>query len=250
MIVDIILIAIIVFFAIIGLCKGFVKSLVSLFKGLTDVVIAIVLAKPIAKLLSGIGAIYNMVSNAIAKLVPIGVLISEESFNGLSGTVTGKQLAEVVPHGNILKIFFKSMFEETTTYETYEQLSNVFNSAVVNIAMVVIAFILVFLLLCITLTIITHIFLNKAGEARLPILDKPLGLLFGAAKGVVFVVMILFAIRLVSSIPVVESVISPFLDGKVYTFASGYVNGWFDAIITKINFNELIQKLLNVTPAE
>ena len=250
MILDAIVIGLVVLFALIGLLRGFIKSIVSFFKGATGTIIAAVCAKPVSSVLSNF-RVNEMIAKLIAGMNLTSNFITSETYATLaeSGDVTGTVLAENMTNkvGFFIKTFFSDLFTETAIYTSYEDLCAKFNLAVGTILLVAIAFLLVLLVLNIVLAILVKIFTNAAEQARFGFIDRLLGLAFGALKGAIVIIVLVFIMNVVSLIPVAGTAIQGFVaDAKITSMVYEEVSKFIATIIAGIDFNALIQSAFPV----
>ncbi|MBQ7308118.1 MAG: CvpA family protein [Clostridia bacterium] len=247
--IDIVLLGIIVIFAIVGLCRGFIKSILSFFKGTTDVVISVVLAKPVASFLTGF-KLNEMLANVAKSLNLVGAVVKEEAFNTLlngGASITGNVISENMSGkvSFIVKTFFSNLFTEEVVYTSYADFCAKFNLACGTILLIVLSFIMIMICLGIILSILTKIFTTSTGDARYGTLDKILGLVFGMLKGLLVIVVIMFALNVSGLIPVVGNAIEEIIaDTKITAFIYEKVTGVFTNIVSSIDFNTLIASAL------
>lgn len=251
MTIDLILIGIVLLFALIGLCKGFINTIISFFRGTTSVVVAILLAKPVSLALSSV-KINEMVSNVFEGLNVINNAITEQSFNNIlsqnGGTLTGEIVGQnlVGKLSILIKTFFSNLFSSEVVYTSYMDLSSRFNYACGTALTIVIAFILVYILIKVVLGLLNKIFTNEAGSRRFGALDRLLGMLFGILKACLLIVVFMFAINISSLIPVVGNATNNIIEGtKIASTIYGWVSTLFTNIVSSIDFNALVQSMLN-----
>lgn len=249
MVVDFILLGIIILGALLGLCKGFIKSVVSFFKGATGLIIATFLSKPVASILTGF-KLNEILTNAVAKFNLLQTAITEEAFNTLlsgEATVAGNVISENM-QGKVailIKAFFGKLFTNDVAYTSYADLTSKFNIACSTAILIVISFFIVLLLLNIILSVLYKIFTNSANEARFGIMDRLLGMIFGILKAGIVIVVIMFAVNISSLIPVVGTALTDFMaDSKVAILVYDKLTPIFNNIVTSIDFNGLVKTIL------
>ena len=248
-IIDIALLGIIVLFAIAGLCRGLIKSLLSFFRGTTNIVVSVLLAKPVASFLAGF-KLNEMLANVAKTLNLVGAVIKEDAFNlllnngsSISGSVISENMSGRVPF--IVKTFFSKLFTEEVVYTSYLDFADKFHLACGTILLIVASFIGIMICMSIILSILTKIFTTSTGDARFGTLDKILGLAFGMLKGLLVVVVIMFAVNISGLIPVVGNAIEEMIqDTKVTAFVYGKVSEIFTSIVSTIDFNSIISNIL------
>lgn len=215
-IIDIIVIAVLVVFAIIGMWRGFINTILSLFSSVASIVVAIFAAKPVSKLLNSIFGIIPGIGGKIA--------------GSLSGTITpfaadaveGAQLT-----GAELKVYFAEdgLTWQERLYKLFIDDSKIFtvgsdgptaanenivqflSESMAAVISVVIAAVVVFILVKLAVFLLSKLFNAITKNRAIGGLDRALGLLFGLCKAAVFVCSTL---------------------GIFYLIANSTVQGWID----------------------
>ena len=179
-----------------GLKQGFFKIVINLIKGILSFALAILLAKPIAELLSNtfIGQTINSHLNE-AFLNQGGVF---------SITITEANKAEVLKHAlseihipeflsNMLSNFMSNLVEVNGSVSVAEALS----SSLTHYILIAIAFILVFILVNILCAILKGIFKKLEKLPLIGTANKVLGAILNGVIGVIVVCFITFGITLI-----------------------------------------------------
>lgn len=181
--IDILFIVILVIFALVGLAKGFLKSLVALFSTLITLVLAIWISKPVSGLvdsLFGLSTIFgDMLEGGIYNSFQGGIPVA---FQGLVNVLMGADYMATNP--DTTSIEFASDFAD--------KLGNIITIA---ICVVVLYFLIRFILYLLSrlFDVITQ---NKAVDG----LDRVLGFLLGAVKGAVMLFVCFGIIYIVSTL--------------------------------------------------
>ena len=214
---DIIIIAILVISAIIGLAKGFLQTLINLCGTLLTLILAIWLAGPMCNLLDGwfslSGALSNSVSSTVAGYCESGTL--PWLVDKFAGLLLGTDYA--------------------TRYTINSpEFITALSDAIGHILGVVISAIILFILLKILLKLLSKIFDVITRNRTINSLDKFLGFLLGTLKGAVTCFCIFGVTYILSSaLPFITDLITPLLE-------SNTIGGTFYQWVCNIIDNHII----------
>ena len=195
---DIIIIAILVISAIIGLSKGFLQTLINLCGTLLTLILAIWLATPMCNLLDSwfglSGALSNSVSSTVAGYCESGSL--PWIIDKFAGMLLGADYA--------------------TRYTINSpEFITALSDAIGHILGVVISAIILFILIKILIKLLSKLFDVITRNRTINSLDKFLGFLLGALKGAVTCFCICGVTYLLSSaLPFLLGIINPLLEGS------------------------------------
>lgn len=196
--VDIGIVAIILIATLLGLLRGFMRSLFSLIKFAGSFVIAFLLRNPI-------GSLINRWFNLTSKVSPkIQSYLSGFS-NGLITTSSNdpnilKYEIENSGLSSLLKKIGNSLIGDQTLSQNMT-VSDVFSIKAASIISALIAFIVVYVLIRVLSIILPKLFKKLTKKSILGKFDRIFGILFGFVKGVAFVFSMFFVMSLVSLIP-------------------------------------------------
>lgn len=228
-VIDIVVIAVLALFGIIGMIKGFLNTLISFFGNLASIGVAILCAKPVAKFLDSVFGIVSKIGDKIAGgLANIKPFASNIAAVG-DNVLTGAELKEYMPSGSLyeraLKLFVEDGKEFTMTTETAEQMDTqvvqYIGQRVAGILAIVIAAIVMFILLRVAILLLAKLFNALSKNKAIGGLDKAVGLVFGLLKGAILVSLVL---------------------GIFYLIANETVNGWIEnSVVTKWIYNYICQ---------
>ena len=228
-VIDIVVIAVLALFGIIGMIKGFLNTLISFFGNLASIGVAILCAKPVAKFLDSVFGIVSKIGDKIAGgLANIKPFASNIAAVG-DNVLTGAELKEYMPSGSLyeraLKLFVEDGKEFTMTTETAEQMDTqvvqYIGQRVAGILAIVIAAIVMFILLRVAILLLAKLFNALSKNKAIGGLDKVVGLIFGLLKGAILVSLVL---------------------GIFYLIANETVNGWIEnSVVTKWIYNYICQ---------
>lgn len=232
LILDISIVAIILLFVIIGLCMGFMRSLLSLVRFAGSFVIAFLVRKPC-------GTMFDKLFKITSKL---GVQI-ESAFSGyssalaetvsnepqvLKGVINDSSMSGILKKLCCLMVGNETMAQPTTVVELVSSKAGVILSQII-------AFVVVYIIIRILTLILPKIFKKLTKKSILGKFDRILGTLFGLMKGVAVVFAMFFVMSLVSTIPsVADNVTTATQESKICSVFYEPVN---DFIYEKLGLN-------------
>ncbi len=241
LIIDIVLVAIVLIFAIIGLKKGFFKTILSLFSWVVCLLVAIFLAKYVAnwingiydftsligtkieEALSGMGEVFNKSINsynadgATAESVKTAILADIQAVQGMNGVLLRF----------IIMVFNNTSFDPTST----ATVGNILGMTIGHMCVILISGILIFIVLKIVIALLTRLFDKISKVKIIGGLNKAFGFILGALKGACIVVIINIILVALSLIPPVNSAITPVIQDN--TTVEKFVYNKTDEIIGK-----------------
>lgn len=245
-IIDVVIIATLVIFGIIGFKKGFLHSIISLFSWVVCLAIAILTAKYVAGWINGI---YNF-AGLIGSKIGDGLIKTNEFFNQAINVyeASGKEaLIAAIPAetNGLLKELIKIVFNNSAVdFTSTETIGSVIGYNLGHICMVIISGILVFVVLKIVVAILTKLFDKIAKTKILGGLNKILGLILGVVKGAVIVFIINVVLVGLSLMPAVNKTITPIIQD--HTYVEKFVYNQTDKLAGKyIIEGEAIQNWIN-----
>ena len=218
LILDIAIILVLVIFAIIGLKKGFLHQVLSLFSWVVCVIVAILVAKYVAGWINGIYDFSALIGGKIEE----GLANSNEFFtmainafkNSPAEGAGVNNIINSIPAGTngILTQIIKLVFNNVAVdMESEQTIAAFLGSNLGHICMVIISGILVFILLMIVVAILRKVFDKISKTKVLGGLNKILGLVFSLVKAAVVVIIINCALVGLSLIPAVNDFITPII---------------------------------------
>ena len=219
LVIDVLIVAIVVIFALIGFKKGFLKSIISLFSWVVCLLVAIFTAKYVARWINGIYDFSALIGGRIEdSLVNLNEYFSKSiSSFGKDKDALIAGLENVEGLNGLLKQLIKVVFSNTAVDMSSEAtVANVVGASLGQIAMVIIAGILVFIVIKIVIAILSRIFDNIARTKVLGGLNKILGLVFGIIKAACIVVLFNGLLVSLSLIPPVNKTITPLIQDNTH----------------------------------
>ncbi len=209
LVIDIIIIALLVIFGIIGFCKGFFKSILSFFSWIVCLLVAIFTAKYLANWLNNIYDFDGLIGRNIASALSN----YNEYFNNYAADYSSIEMPSGLGLlGQLTKVVFNnnSNFDEGTTIAT------VMGTSLGHICMVIISGILIFIVLKIVLFIINKIIDKLTKTKVIGILNKIFGLIFGVLKAGCIIFIFNVVLAFLALIPAVNNTISPLIQDNTY----------------------------------
>ena len=197
--IDIVIIAILLIFIIIGCIKGFMFSILSLFGGTVNFFISILLCKPAMNLINAIFGLENALTSSFsASLTNMSfefdtVLSSFESQSELSSHVSQ------TINNSSLSSFSKGILNNTVHITTDNvagsdvTLNKIISSSFATFLTLIISFVIVFLLIYLILWLLSQISKKAKKVSGIRITDRIFGIIFGAIKGAL-VISVIFGI--------------------------------------------------------
>ena len=251
-VIDIIVIAVLLVFAVVGMIKGFLNTIISLFGSLASLGVAILCAKPVAAFMNKIFNTVGFVSGKIVGTIT-GVSPFASGYEGIADGLTGAELKEYLannPDTNTFKDRVYRLFiedskvfnytEELTTAEQVDQsVVNYMADRLAGVITLVIAAIVVFILLKIAVLILSKLFNAITKNRAISGIDRTMGLLFGVVKGALLVCVVLGVFYLLANSTVQDWIDNSTVTRWVYKYATELV----DFIAHKFNLPEFITGL-------
>ncbi len=177
-IIDIIVVILLVCFVLMGLIKGFWRSLFALLSGFVTLILAILLAKPLASLLDGWFHIGNAFANSMHGSI--------ESYVSEHGYSSGWMAMA-------MKIVLGNNYTDLVDGDDTSTLVNNFSAALGRLALVLICVVVLFILIKVLLHFLSKGLKKLTEKGVMKGVDKSLGAVFGLIRGAI-TVFICFAI--------------------------------------------------------
>ncbi len=179
---DILIIFILVLCALIGLIRGFLRSVISLCSTLVTLVLAIWLAKPLSGVIDG----WFGLSEAIASSLEPTFLNFFATNDTSSGWVA-----------QLISIFLGSGYMESSP--PAEQIAVDFSSAVGSVITIIICAVVLYILIRVLLWVLSRLFRKITRNRTIGAVDRILGTVIGVAKGFLYIFIALGIIFLLGS---------------------------------------------------
>ena len=216
LIIDIAIIASLIIFAFIGIKKGFLHSIISLFSWVFCLLVAFLTAKYVAGWINGIFDLSGLIGSKIS-----GALIDSNNFfaQAINTFATKEEIINTIPSETnsfvkqIIKVVFSNSAVDMTSTES---IGSVVGVGLGQIITIVIAGILIFVVLKIAVALLNKLF-NKISKTKvLGAVNKVLGAVFGVIKVAFVVVGLNLVLVGLSVIPMVNKTITPLIQENTY----------------------------------
>ena len=217
-IIDIVVIAVFVIFGIIGLKKGLLKSVLSLFSWGFCILIAFLTAKYVAGWINGIYNFSGLIGNSISKSLNKTNAFFAQSINVYEAGGKDALIAAIPTNINkLLAQLTKSVFSTTNVnMSSTDTIGFVVGSSLGHICMVVISGILVFIVLKIAVALLSKLFNNIAQTKILGGLNKILGLVLGLLKATLIVGVINCILVAITLVPTANKMLTPLIQDNTH----------------------------------
>lgn len=217
-VIDVLLVATIVFLAVKNCISGIMHTVYHIGKFIAAILSAIILGKPLGTLISN-----RFMANKLSDLV----------YGKISEYVSGEKLSEFfadIPEGfaKIVKLFgvdLEAICQQYSNAENSEavlrDMSQTISGPIANMISAIIAYVLIFVVVFVVLTIV----FKGLEKIKIPVLtgvDKILGLVFGLALGVFSASLLATAVysvlEFISAVNESETVMNIYNDSYVFKF--------------------------------
>jgi len=238
LVLDIAIVLVLVIFAIIGLKKGFLHQVLSLFSWVVCIFVAVLVAKYVAGWINGI---YNF-SGLIGGKIEESLIKSNEffaktvsSFENFPAEGGGaKNIINSIPEGTngFLSQIIKLVFTHSSVDMASEQtIASFVGASLGHISMVIISGILVFIVLMIVVALLRKLIDKIAKTKIIGGLNKILGVVLGLIKAAGIVIVVNCLLVGLSLIPAVNKTITPIIQDN--TQIEKFVYNKTDEIVGK-----------------
>ena len=161
---DVVIIALIVIFAFIGLRKGFFKSVLSMISTLVVIIVSIIFASSLAKLINKIYAFTGLMAKGLCKSIAgMGTFYSQPIPEGVSGV----DVVSSIPSSTngFLKKLMSYVLKPLSSSEIQgETVADIVSGAFAAVIMAIIAGVLLFIAIKIVLALASRLFENMLRE--------------------------------------------------------------------------------------
>ena len=231
LVIDIIVVAVLVIFGIIGFCKGFFKSILSFFSWAVCLIVAVFSAKYVANWLNHIYDFSGLIGRGISNELL--------SYNEYFSTLATNYNVDNIPSGmgllgQLTKVVFSSNIEGN--FAENETIASVVGASLGHVVMVIITAILIFVILKIVLFIINKIVDKITKTKVIGVLNKIFGLVFGVLKAGFIVVVFNVVLVFLTLIPAVNNTITPLVQEN--TYVERVIYNQTDRFVEKYIINE------------
>jgi len=238
--IDIIFVIFVLIFGIIGIKRGFIKTILGMFTFLVTLFLVVWLAPKIVPVVDG--WFHGDLSAFFARCMHDTV----NGFGGAAGSVLTEPTNTIALIDGFTGIngVFKALLKVITGNKTLDAGTNVtdyFSGVLGSFILLLIGALVIFIIIRIIIALLGKLF-EKVGDNRaFGGIDRLLGFILGIAKGFLYVAVALVLVRLLSFIPALNKFITDLLANSDWL---GAFANWFyeilDKLIGKIDFNAII----------
>lgn len=241
-VIDIIVIGVLLVFGIIGMIKGFLNTIISLFGNLASLAVAVICAKPVASFLDKIFGIVKGIGAKIAgSLTGITPFASAESAGAGLSQLSGEQLKTYLSNdGLTFQERFMSLFiEDSKIFTTDAEVVSYIGEKIAGVVALVIAAVVMFIILRLAIFLLAKLFDAITKNKAIGGLDRAMGLITGLVKGGLIVSVVLGAFYLIAN-----TTVTGWIENSVVTkFVYQYICQFIDWGVTQFNLPEIITNL-------
>ena len=218
LILDIVVLCVIVIAGILGFRKGFLKTILGFFSWFVCILIAVFLAKYVAKLLNGIHDFAGLIGRNLAKNFAKQGDYFTKPINEF-GFADKAEFILAIPEGTnkflsqLIKVVVGSSKFDLSSTDT---MANVVGNGIGSIVMVIIAGVLVFIVLRIVVALLSKIFDKISKTVVLGGLDKILGAVFAVLRVAAVIFMLSLVVVILSLLPFVNRTITPLIQENTF----------------------------------
>lgn len=214
--VDIIIISCLAIFTLIGIKKGFLHSLISLFSWTFCLLIAFLTAKYVANWINGIFNFSGLLGGKISKS-----LIESNNFfaQTINSYASKEDLINAIPSdtNGLLKQLIKVVFSNSAVnMESAETIGKIAGESLGQIIVIVVTGIIIFIVLKIAVMLLSKLFKKISETKILGTINKILGGILGFIKVAFMVVGFNLVLVGLSFIPAVDKTITPLVNENTF----------------------------------
>lgn len=230
-IIDIVIILACIISGIIGLKKGFLQSILSIFSWSVCILVAIFTAKYVAGWINGIYDFSSLIGDKISN----SLIASNKFFGTAINTFANKEeiLSNIPANVNglllqLIKVIFTNSAVDMTSDES---VGHFIGNALGYISIVIIAGVLVFIVLKIVVALLSKVFDNINKTKVIGGVNKGLGFALGLLRALIIIAIINFVLVGLSLIPAINQFLTPII--KDYTYVEKFIFNITDMIFGK-----------------
>ncbi|MBQ7797891.1 MAG: CvpA family protein [Clostridia bacterium] len=228
-VIDVLIIAVLAIFGLIGLRKGFFKSVLSMVSTLVVIILSIAFAGHLARLINKLYDFTGLIASKLEKPISgMGAFYSET----IPAGVSGKDIANSIPSGTngFLKKLMSYVLKPLSASDVQgATVAEIVSGSFASIIMLIISAIILFIAIKIIISLASRLFDNITRNRVFGATNKLLGLGFGVAKGLIIVIIFTFVLTLLTVVPKINTKISPIIQDNtkvakpIYNFADKMV---------------------------
>ena len=243
---DIVFIVVIIVFALVGMSKGFLASIISLFSIIVTIVLVVWLAPGFTNMIDGWfgGGITSFFTNQMTGIV-----------NDFGGTAVGTVLTDATPASTLIEGFtglngiFKTLLQAITSGATLEVGTDVtewFAASLGAFVTVLCGAVVLFIIFRIALALLAKLFDNMTENRTVNGLDRVLGFALGLIKGLFLLAVLIAVLKLFTILGPINDFVTEWLSktSLLRDFAN-WIYEMIDKLLASIDFNALIGRIFN-----
>ena len=185
--IDIVVLAILIIFAFVGMRRGLIDAVLSLFNTLVSILIAFWASKPFAGFLEQCFKVTSWLSKNIANMLSSW---SSSFGTAVESSITGTQAIEASSLSGWQQTILKLMVDECVI-EAGSKPADMFANILAPVALIVISGIFAFILIKVAVFLLSKLFDALLKSRTLKSLDRLLGFVLGAVKGALIICVIM-----------------------------------------------------------
>lgn len=226
---DVVIVAFLVIFGLIGFRKGLFKSVLSLFSTLVVIIISIACAGWLANIVNKLYDFTGLIADKLnAGIASMGVFYSQP----IPAGVSGKDLVNSIPASTngFLKKLMAYVLEPLSAGDVQgATVADIVSGAFASIIMLIICAIVLFILIKIIIAIASRLFDNITRNRVFGAANKLGGLAFGVVKGFLIVLVFIVALTFLTVIPKINTKLTPIIQDNtkiarpIYNYTDEFV---------------------------
>lgn len=247
-ILDLVIVGILIFYALVGISKGFYETLLRFIGTIGAAAAAIFGAKPVLGLINGV---WN-ISNVFATMVLNSLTAQNAVFNEVITEANRTTIINTLQGSEIFSVLKNFMIDLVQNAEVGQTVGNVVSAPIGYIISVVVVAILIYIVIKVIVCLLSKLFESKDRErGGKSGMDRTLGLVLGTAKGLVVIVVIYVACSLLSYIPFISNTITPIInETSIVKPTYSLVDEQVNKLIVEQDWNEIINGIFGKDTTE
>ncbi len=218
--IDIILIVVLALFALIGLKRGLIESILSLFGTVASAVIAWFIAKPFAGFVEQIFHVTKYINGYLTKMF---IKTSAVFGEAVSEATTGSSVITKNISSTWKQTIFKILVGDNCVIQAGEKPADVFAKIVAPIVLIILSGIVAFILIKLAVFLISKLFDALKRNRAINGLDRVLGFMLGALKGALLICIAMGITIFIPNDKIISQIDKTKLTKVVYTPVTDFI---------------------------
>ncbi len=214
--IDVLIIGLLLIFGFIGFRKGFFKSIISLFSTLVVLILSFCFAGGLAKLINKMYDFTGLIADKLCKgIADMHSFYSQTIPAGMSG----KDLVNNIPastNGFLKKLMSYVLNPLSAADVEGATVAEIVSGSFASVIMLIISAIILFIAIKIVLAIASRLFDNITRNRVFGATNKLLGFAFGAAKGLLVVLVFTVVLTFLTVMPAVNTKMMPIIQDNTH----------------------------------